>query len=594
MSDESRRLATLRQYGLLDTPADERFDRLTRAAATLFGTPMALVTLIDRKRQWFKSRIGMASSETPRDIAFCNHTIQDDGVTVVLDATKDPRFSSNPLVTGAPHIRFYAGAPLIAPNGSRIGSLCILDTAPRDHFPEAERHELARLAQLVVNEGELGMRSAAGSPLRSMLSHACRFALAFATGAAVRAAAQTLMLAHWLCLIAGLVAALAAGALDGWIAARRTKRRLHRFNGVLGRVLEGPIIVGDRVLPMDELKRRLEDIAADDAKWREVLLAHGIAGSLDQPGGIAAARLGLITTLDLREPEAPAILAELEQLPELCDYTNDQLGSVIAETERAAFTIMTRLQEVDALVAKFGAFVRVVDQESVALLGHSGHTLSLNQGFLDRLHAFLGQRTASISTDHARLAQTDAGTQALQHSVEAIETIVFTTDLLALNASIEATHAGDAGKGFAVVAAEVRQLARQTKSAVDNIKDGLVQFQATIRQQLADDTGTDQLTGERALIDQLAGQLQGLGRGYEQMSDCQRRILTEMEQMSGEITGAMTSAIGEIQFQDVVRQRLECVVTGISALGERGATTAFAVMQGVNTVGEGDQMLELF
>ena len=256
---------------------------------------------------------------------------------------------------------------------------------------------------------------------------------------------------------------------------------------------------------------------------------------------------------------------------------------------------MARLQEVDNLVFKFGEFVRASDQESLILLGHSGQSVALNEGFLSRLKTHLGKRTDSSSADNERLTQIDEDTKAIQRLVEAIAAIVFTTDLLALNASIEATHAGDAGRGFAVVAAEVRQLARQTKLAVDNIQGGLNRFQETNRQQIRDGTEkTDQIAGERALLDELAGQLKGLGLGYERMSTCQRRILTEMEQLSGNIATAMTAAIGEIQFQDVVRQRLECVVRGIGALKDSGAVTAFEIMQGANTVGDRENALELF
>ena len=131
-ADEEQRLETLRSLNILDTAAEERFDRLTRMARRLFGVPIALVSLVDKDRQWFKSSMGLEARETPRDISFCGHTILDDIPLVVPDTSHDARFSDNPLVTDDPSIRFYAGCPLTAPNGSRLGSLCIIDRKPRD------------------------------------------------------------------------------------------------------------------------------------------------------------------------------------------------------------------------------------------------------------------------------------------------------------------------------------------------------------------------------------------------------------------------------------------------------------------------------
>ena len=149
--DESKRLETLHSLRLLDTPSEDRFDRLTRIARRLFSVSAALVSLVDRDRQWFKSRTGLDAIETPRDVSFCGHAILDDRAMVVPNALDDERFFDNPLVSDAPHIRFYAGFPLSAPNGQTIGTLCIFDTEPR-RFPEEDVQLLGDLAQLVQNE----------------------------------------------------------------------------------------------------------------------------------------------------------------------------------------------------------------------------------------------------------------------------------------------------------------------------------------------------------------------------------------------------------------------------------------------------------
>lgn len=129
--EESRRLEALLSLSLLDTPPDARFDAITTAAAGLLGMPIALISLVDASRQWFKSRHGLAVSETPREVSFCGHAILSDQTLIVEDAFEDPRFADNPLVIGQPHIRFYAGRPLVAPDGSRVGTLCVIDREPR-------------------------------------------------------------------------------------------------------------------------------------------------------------------------------------------------------------------------------------------------------------------------------------------------------------------------------------------------------------------------------------------------------------------------------------------------------------------------------
>ena len=149
--DEHERLRALRALMLLDTTPEERFDRVVAFAAQEFGCPIALVSLIDARRQWFKARIGLPVCETARDISFCGHAILDDELFVVPDATADPRFADNPLVTGEPHIRFYAGAPLRLASGHRIGTLCLIDTRPRQ-LDATEQAILMSLRDLVAQE----------------------------------------------------------------------------------------------------------------------------------------------------------------------------------------------------------------------------------------------------------------------------------------------------------------------------------------------------------------------------------------------------------------------------------------------------------
>jgi phosphoribosyl 1,2-cyclic phosphodiesterase/DNA-binding response OmpR family regulator len=149
--DEAERLRALQELRILDTPREQRFDRLTRLAATLFDVPIALVSLVDADRQWFKSHHGLDATETPREMAFCAHAILQDGVLLVRDALSDARFAENPLVTHDPRVRFYAGVPLALPDGSRAGTLCLIDHRPRDPG-EAQLEALRDLGRLVERE----------------------------------------------------------------------------------------------------------------------------------------------------------------------------------------------------------------------------------------------------------------------------------------------------------------------------------------------------------------------------------------------------------------------------------------------------------
>lgn len=151
---EEARLERLRKYKILDTPSEAAFDRITRIVAETIGVPIALVSLVDKDRQWFKAKYGLDAEETPRDVAFCAHAILDDNVFVVEDALKDVRFADNPLVTSGPLVRFYAGAPLITSDGHNIGTLCAIDHVPRE-ISEGHKLLLEDLATLVIDEMEL-------------------------------------------------------------------------------------------------------------------------------------------------------------------------------------------------------------------------------------------------------------------------------------------------------------------------------------------------------------------------------------------------------------------------------------------------------
>jgi diguanylate cyclase (GGDEF)-like protein len=149
--NEQERLSTLNSLTILDSAPDERFDRLTRIAVKLFDVPVALVSIVDKNRQWFKSCQGLDITETPRDLSFCGHAILGEGAFVVEDTHQDERFVDNPLLIGQKHIRFYAGYPIRYLDGSKLGTLCIKDVKPRA-FTEEDRRLLRDLATIVEHE----------------------------------------------------------------------------------------------------------------------------------------------------------------------------------------------------------------------------------------------------------------------------------------------------------------------------------------------------------------------------------------------------------------------------------------------------------
>lgn len=153
-ANEKARLEALHRYRVLDTEPERAFDDVTKLASYICGTPMALVTLLDKDRQWFKSKVGIESSETSRDIAFCAHTLYQGKLMIVENAVEDERFKANPYVTGDPHVRFYAGAPLLTSEGHGLGSLCVLDRKPRQLDP-GQIAALEALSRTIVTTLEL-------------------------------------------------------------------------------------------------------------------------------------------------------------------------------------------------------------------------------------------------------------------------------------------------------------------------------------------------------------------------------------------------------------------------------------------------------
>jgi GAF domain-containing protein len=178
--NEADRLQALRALGLLDSPPEKAFDDVVALTRAVLDVPMAMISLIDSERQWFKAAAGLDAQEAPRSLSFCGHAIHQPDVFVVPDATVDPRFHDNPFVVGEPYVRFYAGFPLTHPGGFRIGTLCALSPVPRDEFDAEGRARLRMLGAVALDAIEL----------RSARSELVRLRSALDCHAAARAAGK--------------------------------------------------------------------------------------------------------------------------------------------------------------------------------------------------------------------------------------------------------------------------------------------------------------------------------------------------------------------------------------------------------------------
>lgn len=369
LDHESRRMEALRRYEVLDTPAEAEFDDFTRLAAHICGTPVALISLVDANRQWFKSKVGLDVSETPRGVAFCSKAIEKKGLMEVPNALDDERFRTNPLVTGAPNIRFYAGTPLVSPDGMAIGTLCVIDYTPR-HLTAQQRDALEALGRRVVSQLELRMAARKEARLNSDLSRKASFQKAMLDSADSSIISTT---------VDGVITSFSRGAEDmlGYTAAevvgKATPSLFHDGAEVAARARDLTRELGRKIEPGFEVFVAISRLGRSETREWNYVRKDGsrvpallsVAVIHDENGGIAG-YLGIARDVS-QINQATAALADSESKLREVNAHLDQL--VIDRTEK--------LRETEE---RFRLMVESVKDYAIIMLDAEGLVVSWNAG----------------------------------------------------------------------------------------------------------------------------------------------------------------------------------------------------------------------
>ena len=267
-------------------------------------------------------------------------------------------------------------------------------------------------------------------------------------------------------------------------------------------------------------------------------------------------------------------LPELREMPRFNKVMVGQLKSVVEQTEKAAYDVSSRLQTIDEVVTGLNSFVARASAESEAQAHESEARIDGNRDLIGRLETFIAQRIDETAADEQRSAEAVEKAKSLQGLVDLIRQIAGQTNLLALNAAIEAARAGEAGRGFAVVADEVRKLSHETEVAVKKINDGIVAVTGIIESQFKDKVAHSHIGEERASLELFAEQLAALGESYEALTRRERETLATITGSSEKLASMFMDALASIQFQDVTRQQIEQVIGALGRLDAHTETLA--------------------
>ncbi|OHC68522.1 MAG: chemotaxis protein [Rhodocyclales bacterium GWA2_65_20] len=263
---------------------------------------------------------------------------------------------------------------------------------------------------------------------------------------------------------------------------------------------------------------------------------------------------------------AEQVAAELKQVPGYNNVVRKQLETVVDETEKAAFDISSQLQTIDQVVTDLSGYVEMSASQSTELLADSESRIEKNRTLLQTLDSYIHDRMTAVEEDQKRVAQVVEEAKSLGSLVQLIRSISSQTNLLALNAAIEAARAGEAGRGFAVVADEVRKLSAATDQAVTQINQGIQQVARSIETQFEDKLQAVSIERERTALQSFAAQLDELGSSYQDVTRHDAEVIAMVSSSTGQLTSMFMNALASVQFQDVTRQQIEQVIDALNRL----------------------------